>query len=51
MKILVPGSSGLIAPEALAHFNGLGHEVVDVDANMRCVFFRPAKICCGIWND
>lgn len=41
MKILVTGSSGLIGSEAVMHFDGLGHEVVGVDNNMRAVFFGP----------
>jgi CDP-paratose 2-epimerase len=39
MKILVTGSSGLIGSEAVAHFEGQGHEVVGIDNNMRAVFF------------
>lgn len=41
MKILVTGSGGLIGSEAVAHFDGLGHEMVGVDNNMREVFFGP----------
>ena len=42
MKILVTGSSGLIGSEAVAHFDGQGHEIVGVDNNMRRVFFGAA---------
>lgn len=48
MKILVTGSSGLIGSEAVAHFDGLGHEVVGVDNNMRRVFFGEAGDT--LWN-
>lgn len=41
MKILVTGSSGLIGSEAVAHFAGLGEEVVGVDNNLRRDFFGP----------
>ncbi len=39
MHVLVTGSSGLIGSEAVVHFDGLGHEVVGIDNNMRQVFF------------
>jgi CDP-paratose 2-epimerase len=39
MKILVTGSSGLIGSEAVTYFDGLGHEIVGIDNNMRRVFF------------
>jgi len=48
VKILVTGSSGLIGSEAVAHFDGLGHEVVGVDNNMRRVFFGDAGDT--LWN-
>jgi CDP-paratose 2-epimerase len=48
MKILVTGSSGLIGSEAVAHFDGQGHEVVGVDNNMRRVFFGDAGDT--MWN-
>ena len=48
MKILVTGSSGLIGSEAVAHFDGQGHEVVGVDNNMRRVFFGDAGDT--LWN-
>lgn len=41
MKILVTGSSGLIGSEAVSFFDGLGHEVIGADSNMRAVFFGP----------
>ena len=37
--MLVTGSSGLIGSEAVAHFDGRGHEVFGIDNNMRQVFF------------
>ena len=48
MKILVTGSSGLIGSEAVAYFDGQGHEVVGVDNNMRRVFFGEAGDT--LWN-
>jgi CDP-paratose 2-epimerase len=48
MKVLVTGSSGLIGSEAVAHFEGQGHEVVGVDNNMRREFFGPAGDT--LWN-
>ncbi len=42
MRVLVTGSSGLIGSEAVAHFDGLGHEVVGVDNNLRRELFGPA---------
>lgn len=41
MKLLVTGSSGLIGSEAVSYLEGLGHEVVGLDNNMRAVFFGP----------
>jgi CDP-paratose 2-epimerase len=41
MKILITGSSGLIGSEAVRHFDGLGHDVVGIDNNMRREFFGP----------
>jgi len=41
MNVLVTGSSGLIGSEAVAFYDGAGHEVVGVDNNMRAVFFGP----------
>ena len=41
MKVLVTGSSGLIGSEAAEHYDGLGHQVIGVDNNMRAVFFGP----------
>ncbi|MBV8984029.1 MAG: NAD-dependent epimerase/dehydratase family protein [Acidimicrobiia bacterium] len=37
--VLVTGSAGLIGSETVAHFAGLGHDVVGVDNDMRRVFF------------
>ncbi len=48
VKILVTGSSGLIGSEAVAHFDGQGHEVVGVDNNMRRVFF--GAVGDTLWN-
>ena len=39
MRILVTGSNGLIGSEAVRYFDGLGHEVVGLDNNMRAMFF------------
>lgn len=39
MKVVVTGSSGLIGSEAVEYFDGLGHEVLGVDNNMRREFF------------
>jgi CDP-paratose 2-epimerase len=39
MKILVTGSSGLIGSAAVEYYDGLGHEVIGADNNMRKVFF------------
>src|SRR5689334_13076957 len=48
MKVLVTGSSGLIGSEAVAHFDGQGHDVVGVDNNMRREFFGAAGDT--LWN-
>jgi CDP-paratose 2-epimerase len=41
MRVLVTGSSGLIGSEAVAHYDGAGHDVVGADNNMRATFFGP----------
>jgi CDP-paratose 2-epimerase len=41
MSVLVTGSSGLIGSEAVRYYDGLGHEVVGVDNNMRRHFLGP----------
>src|SRR3982751_2880600 len=38
---LVTGSGGLIGPEAVRHFAGLGLDVVGIDNDMRQEFFGP----------
>jgi CDP-paratose 2-epimerase len=48
MKVLITGSSGLIGSEAVAHFEGQGHEVFGVDNNMRRVFFGAGGDT--LWN-
>jgi CDP-paratose 2-epimerase len=41
-RILITGSNGLIGSETVAHFDGLGWEVVGADNNMRADFFGPS---------
>jgi CDP-paratose 2-epimerase len=41
MRILITGSSGLIGSQAVRYFDGLGHDVIGIDNNMRQVFFGP----------
>jgi CDP-paratose 2-epimerase len=48
MKVLITGSSGLVGSEAVAHFDGQGHEVFGVDNNMRRVFFGAGGDT--LWN-
>lgn len=48
MKVLVTGSSGLIGSEAVAHFDGAGHQVFGADNNMRREFFGPGGDT--LWN-
>jgi len=38
---VVTGANGLIGAEAVAHFGGLGLDVVGIDNDMRSVFFGP----------
>jgi len=42
LKVLVTGSSGLIGSEAVAFYDGAGHDVTGVDNNMRAEFFGTA---------
>ena len=46
--LLVTGSSGLVASEAVEYFDQQGHRITGVDNNMRRVFLGQKAIRRGI---